>query len=201
MADGCGGARTRSNWAAIASAVYIVLAPFGGVNAQAPETAVQVVPDQRGELLIGSDDRWRLLSACDAGLSETVPKDRQLCEELAATALHAGLRSFELAAERTSQLAEHQSGTEAHLRQVLSEQAFHSRVLFWMVIAIVTLGIAAASAHFIRALRGHEEGSLDIMIAREGVRVKLSMVGVILMVASMLFFTVYVYIVFPITAI
>lgn len=201
MAHGYDGARTRSNWVAMALTVYIVVIPFGGVNAQAPETAVEVTADQREELLIGSDDRWRLLSACDGGVSKAVLKDRQLCEELAAAALHAGLQSFELAAERTLQLAEYQRGTEAHLRQVLSEQAFHSRVLFWMIVAIVTLGIAAASAHFIRALRGHEEGSLDIMIAREGVRVKLSMIGVILMISSMLFFTVYVYIVFPITAI
>lgn len=88
-----------------------------------------------------------------------------------------------------------------HRNAVLQAQARQTQVFFYLTLALLALGMLASLAHFVKAMRGSEDTSLEIAMQKDGVRLKTSMIGFLILLASMAFYTAYLYAVYPVSAI
>ena len=93
----------------------------------------------------------------------------------------------------------------AHRQDVFAWQLFSSRVIFWVVLSLVGLGMYFAAKQFQHGLRTafgktNESDVTEFAASLAGVRVRSPVLGVIILVISFAFFYLYLRFVYPIEA-
>lgn len=84
-------------------------------------------------------------------------------------------------------------------RSIFGDQIYLNRVLLWMVVAITVSGVLLAALQLILSYRltvmgrNAELGSGDLSIEKDKVSLKSSVIGLLILVVSLAFFTIYVY--------
>jgi len=92
---------------------------------------------------------------------------------------------------------------DSNTQQVLDWQLFTSKIIFWVVIVLVLLGTLFSGIQFSHSLRVPPKGkgnSEDVQIeaSLSGVKLKSSLIGVVIFVISYMFFFLYLVYVYPI---
>jgi hypothetical protein len=88
----------------------------------------------------------------------------------------------------------------AHRRQAFAWQLFSSRIIFWVVISLVAIGIYFAARQFalgLRAAGAPDAEATELTASLGGVRVRSPVLGVIILVISFAFFYLYLQFVYP----
>ena len=91
----------------------------------------------------------------------------------------------------------------AHRQDVFAWQLFSSRIIFWVVLSLVGLGMYFAAKQFQHGLRtgfgkANESDVTEFAASLAGVRVRSPVLGVIILVISFAFFYLYLRVVYPI---
>ncbi|MEL7469212.1 MAG: hypothetical protein AAFN27_12210 [Pseudomonadota bacterium] len=106
-------------------------------------------------------------------------------------------------AEVAHRIAELEAARAAldHRNRVLIEQEAQTTVFYYMTLVMLAVGVLAAVAHFIKAMRSGDETNVEFAVQKDGVRLKTSMIGFLLLLASMAFYVAYLHAVYGITAV
>ena len=94
------------------------------------------------------------------------------------------------------------SGYE-HRRHVFEWQLFSSKIIFYVVIFLVTIGLFFSGVQFYSAHKKNfvDEKVTEISASASGIKVSSSVLGVILLIISLMFFYLYLVYVYPISEI
>lgn len=94
------------------------------------------------------------------------------------------------------------SGYE-HRRQVFKWQLYSSKIIFYVVIFLVTIGLFFSGVQFYAAYKNNftNEKVTELSASTSGIKVSSSVLGVIILVLSLLFFYLYLVYVYPISEI
>ena len=98
-----------------------------------------------------------------------------------------------------SEYFDHVTETNHHQRDVFQWQLLSSRILFIIVLVLVIAGIYFAAVQFHKDLRQGKEGAAStIRFGQDGIEVSSSVLGVIILVISLVFFYLYLVFIYPI---
>jgi len=78
-----------------------------------------------------------------------------------------------------------------HRRKVLNWQYHSSIIIFFVVILIVLTGLILSYLHFKRSLVTNENAETELEISKSGLKVRSSIIGIIILVISIAFFYLY----------
>jgi hypothetical protein len=93
----------------------------------------------------------------------------------------------------------HVTESNQHQRNVFRWQLLSSRILFVIVLVLVAAGIYFAAVQFHNDLKKGKEGAAStIKFGQDGIEVSSSVLGVIILVISLLFFYLYLVFIYPI---
>lgn len=93
----------------------------------------------------------------------------------------------------------HVTETNQHQRDVFQWQLLSSRILFVIVLVLVIAGIYFAAVQFRRDMREGKEGATSTLkFEKDGIEVSSSVLGVIILVISLVFFYLYLVFIYPI---
>lgn len=82
-------------------------------------------------------------------------------------------------------------------RQAFEWQYWSSKFIFWLVIALVSLGATFSALHFVHSL--NQPSDVEFEGSIKGVKLKTSLVGIVILVISLLLFYLYLSNVYPIS--
>ena len=93
----------------------------------------------------------------------------------------------------------HVTETNRHQRDVFQWQLLSSRILFVIALVLVIAGIYFAAVQFRRDMREGKEGAASTLkFEKDGIEVSSSVLGVIILVISLVFFYLYLVFIYPI---
>lgn len=94
------------------------------------------------------------------------------------------------------------SGYE-HRRHVFEWQLFSSKIIFYVVVFLVTIGLFFSGVQFYAAYKKNfiDEKVTELSASASGIKVSSSVLGVIILIISLLFFYLYLVYVYPISEI
>ncbi|MEM9061970.1 MAG: hypothetical protein AAGD13_16030 [Pseudomonadota bacterium] len=142
----------------------------------------------------------QLIAHCTGALrdGDRIP---DACARFVERALEAEAQRLE--AEATNELAKVEATRTAlaHRNRVLSGQEAQTHVFYYITLVMLAVGVLAAIAHFIKAMRGSEDPNVEVALQKDGFRLKTSMIGFLLLLASMAFYVAYLYAVYPVSAV
>jgi len=102
------------------------------------------------------------------------------------------------ALERQGLLA---SSNNEHLLGALRSQARHSEIIFWVSMAVVSLGLLAAALQFWIVWQSQDSTPMEISVSEKQVTIKTAWIGVVLLAMSMGFLALYLLLVYQIEVI
>ncbi|MEM7684596.1 MAG: hypothetical protein AAF293_07195 [Pseudomonadota bacterium] len=172
-----------------------------------PCTAVSQVPEanvigseQAPASHIGDAMAVRLIDHCTNRVVGSDPPS-DTCARFLERALDIQTQRRE--AEVAHQIAELEAARAAldHRNRVLIEQEAQTKVFYYITLIMLAVGVLAAVAHFIKAMRSGDETNVEFAVQKDGIRLKTSMIGFLLLLASMAFYVAYLHAVYGVTAI
>ncbi len=111
------------------------------------------------------------------------------------------LRENTLAIEALERQALLASSNNEHLLGALRSQARHSEIIFWVSMAVVSLGLLAAALQFWIVWQSQDSTPMEISVSEKQVTIKTAWIGVVLLAMSMGFLALYLLLVYQIEAI
>ncbi len=169
-------------------------APLG----QSPEQQIWLGPDEGGGAAARVAD---ILGICLDGQTLAQPVQEACTTALASLVAADGdrrLQAMEMETAASATRQELDRLNSAHIVSVFQEQQLQARVMFWVSIGIVLLGVVAAGFQFYLASSGKERSELDLTIQKDQFRVKTAWIGVVLFAMSIALLVSYLYFVFDI---
>jgi len=97
-------------------------------------------------------------------------------------------------------MQEHQSNisTQKYNNKIYEWQLQSTSYIFWLVFIIVIVGVLSAIIHLYFGLPKKSNTESSIRLSTEGIEMKTSLVGITIFFGSLVFFTLYLYFVYPI---
>lgn len=127
----------------------------------------------------------KLNDACAELILEATKSHRQRLQTLAELQLEVGVQSRRFHAQ--------------HTQAVLTDQRRQGTLVFWMVLAVVLVGLGAAIAQFVRSFYVKEEsGTAEITISNNEFKFRTTWLGALLLGMSMGFLFLYLVFVYPV---
>ncbi|MEL6999394.1 MAG: hypothetical protein AAFP68_14110 [Pseudomonadota bacterium] len=171
----------------------------GTALSQVPEANV-IGSERAPASLIGDGLAVRLIDYCTDRVIGSDPAS-DTCARFLERALDLQIQRRE--AEVAHRIAEFEAARAAldHRNRVLIEQEAQTKVFYYITLVMLAVGVLAAIAHFIKAMRSGDETNVEFAVQKDGIRLKTSMIGFLLLLASMAFYVAYLYAVYGITAV
>lgn len=89
-----------------------------------------------------------------------------------------------------------------HVQQTLENQARQGNIVFWLVVAVVLIGILSAVLQFVKAHgSGQTEGSAEVAISSNEFKFRTTWLGALLLGMSMAFLALYLFFIYPVRVI
>ena len=119
---------------------------------------------------------------------------KKACQDLIAAAIKADRQTLQAQVS----LNDAQFRLE-HMHATLRVQRWEGAWVFWIVIAVVGVGLLAAIAQFLRGLRATDSGgSVEVAVSNNELKFKTTWLGALLLGMSMGFLLIYLFFVYPV---
>ncbi len=93
--------------------------------------------------------------------------------------------------EYSNKFLEYEAFSLDHRRRVFNWQYYSSIVIFCIVILIVLTGLLMSYQHFRHSMKTHDQAETEISLGKTGIKVRSSIIGIIILVISVAFFYLY----------